>query len=275
MIDLCTVSYNTRPLLERQLNTLLSDSPAEHDRPWHLFIADNDSQDDTRDFLRTHTTGPTAVLYNKNIGYARACNQLAALGEGDIIGLLNADVWLTTSDVMAIQKSFDEDPNMHLMGPKQRDERGNITHAGIVGTNTAPRHRGWHLPDQEDIQFRDKVPVVTVSGSAYFIRRSTWEALTNDEEYVALVKDFVTRGLLQADALEYPGAFIHTPHYYEETFCSYFANHRGYGLYYDGRVSIGHSWHASHSKGSEVDQSWSISQNIFREACDKLGIEHD
>lgn len=274
MIDLCTVSYNTRPLLERQIRTLLSDAPPYENRPWKLHIADNDSQDDTRAFLY-NAHSPENVFYNKNIGYARACNQLAAVGDGDIIGLLNADVWLTTSDVLAIQKSFDEDPNMHVMGPKQRDERGYITHAGIVGTNTVPRHRGWHFPDPNDTQFRDKVPVVTVSGSAYFIRRSTWEALTNDEEYVALVKDFVTRGLLKSDALEYPGAFIHTPHYYEETFCSYFANHRGYGLYYDGRISIGHSWHASHEKHSEVDRSWSVSQNIFREACDKLGIEHD
>lgn len=274
MIDLCTVNYQTKDLLDRQIRTLLSDAPPEGERPWKLHVADNEGNDDSRAYLyNAHT--PENVFYNKNIGYARACNQLAHVGDGDIIGLLNADVWLTTSDVVAIQQSFDEDPDMHIMGPKQLDESGRITHAGIVGTNTAPRHRGWHMPDPENMQFRDKIPVVTASGSAYFVRRSTWDALTNDEEYVLLVKDFVDQGLLKEDALQYPGAFIQTPHYFEETFCSYFAKHRGYGVYYDGRITIGHSWHASHEKNSEVDRGWQISQNIFRQACDRLGIEHD
>ena len=75
------------------------------------------------------------------------------------------------------------------------------------------------------------------------------------------------------------GAFLPTPHYYEETWCSYFARHRGYNVVYDGSVSIGHSWHASSPKPgegySEADSKFKVSQEIFRKACDQLGIERD
>jgi GT2 family glycosyltransferase len=180
--------------------------------------------------------------------------------------LLNADVWLTTSDLVNVQNIFDSNPDIHILGPKQRDENGFITHAGIVGTNTAPAHRGWRQHDPNDVLFRDRIPCVTVSGSAYFIRRSVWEALRYDSGYAKM----------------YPGAlgaFLPTPHYYEETWCSYFARHRGYNVVYDGSVSIGHSWHASSPKPGEgyshADSQFKVSQQIFRKACDELGIERD
>ena len=149
---------------------------------------------------------------NENIGYAAACNQLASFGDGDIIGLLNSDVWLSTSDVISIQKTFDEHPEIAILGPKQRDERGLITFAGIGGTNTAPRHRGWHEPDPEDIKDRDLCPVVTVSGSAYFIRRSVWDDLTNDPDYRSVVNTLVANKWVEQERTEPLGAFLPTRH---------------------------------------------------------------
>lgn len=218
---------------------------------------------------------PENVFLNQNIGYARACNQLAAVGEGDIIGLLNSDIWLTTAQVDNIQWTFDNHPEVDILGPKQRNELGKVVHGGIFGSNTKPQFRGWRDDDPNDVLYRDLVEAVTVSGSAYFIRRSVWDALTNDEEYQAVIRQLMTEGLIKADALRYPGAFLPTMHYYEETFCSYFARHRGYGVYYEGRVSIGHSWHASHEVGSPQDQLFLESQRAFRRACDMLGIPRD
>lgn len=273
-VDLCTVNYDTRTLLDRQIRSLIYNAPPPEDRIWKLHVADNGSQDDSRQYLE-HCATPVNIVMNKNIGYALACNQLAALGEGEIIGLLNSDVWLSNADVEAIQDTFDLNPQIDVYGPKQRDEEGYITHGGIFGTNTAPKHRGWKELDIADEKYRAIEPAVTVSGSAYFIRRSTWEALMFDPEYIKVVKRLVTEGLVVSNALSYPGAFLPTRHYFEETHASYFANHRGFGVYYGGNVSIGHSWHKSHPVGSPQDQLFHESQFIFRTACDMLGIERD
>lgn len=261
MIDLCVVNYNTRPLLQRFLNTLHSD----HDPGvWNLYLADNGSPDDSCEWILKNISNYhyTDFLKNENIGYSAAINKLASLGSGDIIAILNADVWMTTKDVAAMSSFFDKNTDVHISGPKQRDEDGYITHAGILGVNKKPIMRGWKEYDPTDIKYRDQVECVTVSGSAYFIRRDVWEAMTYNPDYCALVPNPV-------------GAFLPTPHYYEETWCSYFARHLGYNIVYNGEVSIGHSWHKSSPLGGEADRKFKVSQKMFREACDAFGIERD
>jgi hypothetical protein len=114
--------------------------------------------------------------------------------------------------------------------------------------------------------YRDQINCVTVSGSAYFVRRDVWDDMTNNKQYRELYPDAI-------------GAFLPTPHYYEETWCSYFARHLGYNVVYDGSISIGHSWHASSPKPGEgisnADKYFPISREIFRKACDHIGIERD
>ena len=263
MIDLCVVSYNTRPLLGRLLDCLHQDLHLTN-KAWNLYIADNASSDDTDNWLRYNQNRYHIDSYtaNDNVGYSAACNQLAKMGTSSIICLLNADVWMDSLSVLKVNNIFNENNDIHILGPKQRDENGFITHAGIIGTNVQPRHRGWREHDPNDILYRDRINCVTVSGSAYFIRRSVWDNLTNDEQYQKL----------------YPGAtgaFLPTPHYYEETWCSYFARHRGYNVVYDGSISIGHSWHKSSSVGGEADSKFAVSREIFRKACDYMGIERD
>lgn len=271
MIDLCVVSYNNRPQLERFIDTLHSDAQ-RYARPWRLYIADNGSSDDTMYYLQSFCQDLPIwngreiyvefALQNENIGYAAACNQLASSGSSPIIGLLNADVWLTTADVMRIENAFATCPDMAIMSPKQRNEEGLITHAGIFGTLAAPQHRGWKAFDPDDKLYKELEECVTVAGSAYFIRREVWDVLS-------------TCAIYKAQFPEAAGAFLPTPHYYEETWCSYHAHAHGFKVYYDGRISIGHSWHASAPVGGGRDHYWKESQEMFRAACDNHGIEHD
>lgn len=274
MIDLCVVNYNSKKQLARLLDTLHSDvnGPSGALRnTWTLSIADNGSSDGSWEWLEEEAVNGQNYLIdsayeNDNIGYSAACNMMAKHSDSEIIGLLNADVWMTTEDVKNIQKIFDDNEDIHILGPKQRDENARIRHAGIIGTNKAPKHRGWNEYDPDDTLYRDRVECVTISGSAYFIRRYVWDHLTYYPKYRELYPNSI-------------GAFLPTPHYYEETWCSYFARHLGYNVIYDGSVSIGHSWHASSPKPGEgyshADAQFPISREIFRKACDHMGIERD
>jgi GT2 family glycosyltransferase len=205
MIDLCIVNYNTRSLLERFLNFLHSDQ-AESGKLWNLYITDNESTDDFIPWIRQKDEQYLIdrLYLRNNIGYSAACNMMVSKGSGDIVGLLNGDVWMSSEDVKKIQAIFDNNKDIHILGPKQRDENGHITHAGIIGTNTAPKHRGWREHDPNDVLYKDQIECVTVSGSAYFVRREVWESMTNNKKYQELVPGAI-------------GAFLPTPHYYEET----------------------------------------------------------
>ena len=263
MIDLCVVNFNTKPLLARLLDVLHEDDDGVS---WKLYVADNGSTDGTFDWLHANFERYRieTVIYGTNVGYATACNTLAAIGDSPFIGLLNADVWLKTEDVKGIIRTFNEVEEAAIVGPKQRDERGFVRHGGVFGSNTKPTFDGrWAKFDPTDALYRDREEALSVSGSAYFVRRSVWEALTNDPDY-------------QRVAPGAQGAFLPTPHYYEETWCSYFARHRGYKVFYDGTVSIGHSWHRSSPVKGETDAIvMPKSRRMFRAACDQVGIERE
>lgn len=260
MIDLCVVNFNTGDKLMRLLDTIHSDWDGD-ESTWSMYIADNGSTDESLAMLTQRSWYRGSLYSNENIGYSAACNQLASIGYGDIIGLLNADVWLTSADVQKIQEIFDKDPTVAILGPKQRDENGLIRHAGIVGDNEHPKHRGWNEFDPRDELYRDQVDCVTISGSAYFIRRDVWEELWNCEVYRAMFPDAT-------------GAFLPTPHFYEETWCSYHARYHNHRVVYDGSVSIGHTWHASSPIGSQ-NERFKVSYKIFSQAADFHGISHD
>lgn len=267
-VDLCVVTYNNRFEIQRLLEEFYSSihdvDPRDERDSWRIFIADNGSTDGTVEFLQAMDKFYFVdhVVFNDNIGYARACNHLASLGNADVIALLNADTWFTARDVQRLNRYLEDSSDVAIVGPKQRNEQGWITHAGIFGSNDAPKHRGWREYDPHDQLYRDCQEAVTVSGSAYFIKRPIWEELTHC---------FCYRGL-HPDA---EGAFLPTQHYYEETWCSYHARAHGYRVMYNGTVSIGHTWHASSPVGGEADRQFRVSRNIFREACDAHNISRD
>ena len=278
-IDLVVVSYNTIDNLRKFLDTLNSDLDSFPDKFWNLHIADNGSTDGSREFLaeafKEKKYGIDTLALNKNVGYAKACNVLAAQSDAPALALCNADIWMTSTQVYHSMQFLRNNPGIGVMGPKQRNEAGEITHAGIVGDNEHPRHRGWKMPDPADTEFKDLVECVTVSGSAYFVQRSAWNEAGYNPLYRNALKD--SDFISDADAdMDIPLGFLPTPHFYEETFCSYHMRHLGYPVVYNGRISIGHSWSASTGgDNSSMRNIFLRSQAIFRDVCDRMGISHD
>lgn len=198
----------------------------------------------------------------ENIGYARACNLGASLGTRSVVALFNADVELRPGALQDCYEALTSHDDWGVLGPRQVDGTGRLTAAGIVGSGAAPQHRGWMQPDVG--QFQDVVDdVPTVSGAAYFCKRSVWDELTNCPIY-------------QRSAPAAAGAFLPTKHYYEETYCSYHARIHGHKVVYFGPVTVVHQWHRASPVGGTADeQVMPESKRVFQEACDLHGIEHD
>jgi GT2 family glycosyltransferase len=242
--------------------------------PWKLVIvnveaqaADMDAFSEAQRRFRERGYGHQHVVCydaTDNIGYARACNYAAwwasAWEDFDYLAFFNADVTLTEGAIDDCTAAFGSHPDWAVLGPRQIDSKGRVTHAGIFGTMERPKHRAFKT--QAYGQYTDVVPAVTVSGAAYFIRRDVWDALTDCEIY-------------QRSAPGAVGAFLPTPHYYEESFCSYHALSHGFTVMYYGPVTIYHEWHQASPVGGWAEQQFPISREIFRKACDDHVIPHD
>lgn len=269
MIDLLVVNYNTPDLLRRFLDTLHSDYEPD---VYNVYIADNGSTDglshkiisslqDSKSWGDIKLAG---VFQNENIGYSAAINKMAAISSGDILCAINADTAFTTTHVKQVQESFDSTPDMAICGVKQMDEQQRIRHGGIFWDGVSnPMHRGWNEHDPLDFKYKDKIRCWTVSGSIYYVRRNIWNELLSCPIFCDLFP-------------EAEGAFLPTPHFFEETFCSVHAQHHGYQVWYDGTVETAiHTWHASSDVGDASRKYFDISRQIYIHACNAEGIVHE
>lgn len=195
-----------------------------------------------------------------NIGYARACNKGAAKGTNDAILLANADT-LLTGGLRACYEALMSREDWGILGPRQVNERHQITAGGIFGTEYSIGQRGWNEVDNG--QYSDiREDAKSVSGSLYFIKRKVWQELT-DCQY------------MQEAYPGIEGAFIPTKHYFEETNCSYHARAHGYKVVYYGPVQMIHYWHKASPHGGWADQQVETSKRMMREFLDSHGIEHE
>lgn len=263
LVDLLIVNYNTRDML----GNLLVNLNLNFDPVVNIVVQDNGSTDGSIEWLDEHASefNVTHKIISPNVGYAKAINRMAALTASPILAAVNADTQFTTRHVRQMITTFEDNPRQAICGPKQVDFAHRIRHGGITwdGVNN-PQHRGWNQFDPRDQLFKDRVQCWTVSGSLYYIRRDVWNDLTNDPVYQE-----ISGG---AD-----GAFLPTPHYFEETFCSVYAQHKGYEVWYDGTIETAyHAWHASSPVGGAPERDYfSISRGMYIKACDAMGITHE
>lgn len=238
--------------------------------PTTLFIANVDPQPEdmavAHEVVEQDSEVETFLLdFHLNVGYAKACNSVASFvpEPRTTVAFFNADTELRPGVLDSCHWLLTQNADYGIVGPKQVNRDGLITHGGIFGLRERPSFDGrWKVKDQG--QFNDvRDDVVSVSGSAYFVKRACWDALAECPMFLAA-------------APEATGAFLPTPHYYEETFCSYHAIEHGWRVVYNGEATMIHEWHQASPVGSDTEKIlMPKSRKMFREACDLHGIPHD
>lgn len=276
-IDLVVVNYRTPDDLRLFLKSVLDGLPFDGVLSTVTVVQVAPTEDDilmAEDMItRLNQAQPGLAWqasFSWNIGYASACNAGAALGSSGVVALFNADTILAEDTLQRCYDFLAGHPSVGICGPRQVDEAGRITHAGIFGTNEQPRLRGWK---QQGNDFQDeRLDAVSVSGSAYFVKRIVWEQLTSCPVYQQFLED---RRFDDSMAHEREGAFLPTQHYYEETWASYHARAHGWKIGYVGSATMIHKWHKASPVGGHADRAMPESRLLFRDACDHHGIGHD
>jgi GT2 family glycosyltransferase len=230
-----------------------------------LTVADVETteENEVRNYLQTLKIKSSYISFKENVGYATACNISSNhySKKFDTLAFFNADTQLYDSTLDDVYTYLHSDDSYGIAGPLQVDSKGRVTHAGIFGTTKKPILRSFRKPVTSQLTF-NRDDAVSVSGSAYFVKRKCWNELLS----CSIFRE------------KYPtvsGAFLPTPHYYEETFCSYHALHHGWKVVYVGSAIMEHEWHQSSTVGEVEKKFLPTSRKMFREMCDFHDIERD
>ena len=117
------VNYRLKYFLEQ---TLLSVEEAYTEVDGHTIVIDNNSGDDSIDFLEERFPSVTFIRNKENVGFARANNQGFALANTEFILVLNPDTIIGSDTLKDAIKWMDEHPTCGAVGVKMVDGNGNF-----------------------------------------------------------------------------------------------------------------------------------------------------
>ncbi len=183
-VDLTVIilNWNTRELLKESLQSLLDQPPGLNTQ---IIVADNASEDGSREMVRALFPNVTLVVNTSNIGFGAGNNAALPLANGRYVLFLNSDTKVTQGALQTLVTYADANPDIGIVGPKLLNADGSLQYSCRQYPNLAtgffrntplgrlfPRNRfasDYLMKDWDHATPRD---VDWVSGAALMMRRA-------------------------------------------------------------------------------------------------------
>jgi GT2 family glycosyltransferase len=117
LVSIVIVSYNNKSLIQGCIESIFLKTAYPK---YELIIIDNNSDDETKDYLKEiqNLHSKIKVIFNEtNEGFAKANNKGIKLSKGKYIILLNNDTIVTKGWISWLIKYLERDKNLKLVGP--------------------------------------------------------------------------------------------------------------------------------------------------------------
>lgn len=171
------LNWNGRKLLEEFIPSVV-----EFSQSADIYVIDNNSDDDSEEFLKSNYPQIKIIRNEDNFGYAKGYNEgikkILSTSNPQLLCLLNSDVKVSENWLEPIEKLFGSDPEIAVAQPKILDYK-NPTHfeyagagGGFIDNFGYPYCRGrifWDLEEDKG-QFDDTIQTFWASGACFFIR---------------------------------------------------------------------------------------------------------
>lgn len=187
LVSIVVPVFNKCDYTKQCIQSLYENASYPH---FEVIVVDNHSTDETPEFLvwAQGEYGIRVIRNNRNLGFAKACNQGADAARGALLLFLNNDTIARPEWLEALVDVLTREPRVGIVGAKLLYPDGTIQHAGMVIADApAPLspghvHRGrpQDFPPaniQRDFQ--------AVTGACMLVRRNIFEEVGGfDEAYV-------------------------------------------------------------------------------------------
>ena len=170
--------WNCWELTRNCLNSLREFTPGNF---MQVIVVDNGSSDETASQLPTlgqQLFGSNFVYTRneQNLGFAKACNQGAALAKANLLFFLNNDTLLLKNWLAPMLAAFRQDPKLGACGPLLLYPNGkNVQHLGIAfSTTLATEHLYANFPKDHPVVTRRR-PLQAITGAALMLPKKLFE----------------------------------------------------------------------------------------------------
>jgi GT2 family glycosyltransferase len=173
-------------LTERCLQALR----AELARGCEVIVVDDASTDSTSTLLASYRDAIRVLTLPVNVGYARACNEGAAIAAQDTLVFLNNDTVPHPGWLRALSAYAREHPAATVVGAKLLYPTGSVQHAGVaIGQDGYPHNLYAGLPGEHPAVNRSR-RLQAVTGACMLVTRRAFERAGGfDPAYVNSLED--------------------------------------------------------------------------------------
>jgi GT2 family glycosyltransferase len=179
-IAVVILNWNGQKLLAQFLPSIIQYSPEAV-----IYLADNDSTDDSVSFVKTNY--PTIkIIQNKgNFGYAKGYNEALQFVEEEIYALVNSDIEVTENWLQPIITLFENNSKTSIIQPKILDFKNKEyfeyagAGGGFIDKYGFPYCRGriFDTIEKDNGQYNDTTEIFWASGACFFIRKEVFREL--------------------------------------------------------------------------------------------------
>ena len=128
----CTIIipvFNKVEFTKKCIESIIKNTPQNL---FKIIIIDNASTDDTLNYLKSLEGDVRVITNEKNLGFAKACNQGAQMASTEYLLFLNNDTEPEKGWIEPLIEVLDKDTSVRAVGSKLLFPDGTIQHAGVV-----------------------------------------------------------------------------------------------------------------------------------------------
>lgn len=170
------LNWNGKHFLEKFLPSVISHS---NNINYSVWIADNNSTDDSVNFLKNNFPQINIIEFDKNYGFALGYNKALEQIDAQYFVLLNSDVEVTPNWISPIIEFMDQNPQVAVVQPKilSYNNKKMFEYAGAAGgfidTLGYPFCKGRILNklEEDNGQYNKIDNIFWATGACFFIRK--------------------------------------------------------------------------------------------------------
>lgn len=187
------LNWNGKAFLEKFLPIVIKYSPSAS-----IYVADNNSTDDSVLFLKTHFPDVSVIVNSLNEGFAKGYNIALQQIKEEFYLLLNSDVEVTEHWLEPMMALMDTNPNIGACQPKVLDywKRHTFEYAGAAGgfidRYGYPFCRGriFNNLEEDKHQYEQAIEVFWATGACMLVRsKAFWLVGGFDNDYFAHMEE--------------------------------------------------------------------------------------
>lgn len=192
-IAVVILNWNGVHFLEKFLPNVL-----QHSSIAEVIVADNQSTDNSVNYLKQHFTNVKIIINSSNEGFAKGYNLALEHLKADYYVLLNSDVEVSANWIEPIIDLMEKNPKIAACQPKILDfnHKTKFEYAGAAGGMIDKlgypfcRGRLFNVLEEDKGQYNNQMEVFWATGACLFVKADAfWKVGGFDEDYFAHMEE--------------------------------------------------------------------------------------